>query len=178
MSRLDDVELSERKGETMSLTFIWAMAKNGVIGRDNALPWRLPADLKYFKAQTMGKKMVMGRKTWESMGSKPLPGRESIVLTTDTAYIAEGAKVLHHIEEVLDLAKTEELMVIGGAGLFEHLIPYANKLLVTLIHEDVAGDVVFPEIDWNQYRLVQEIAGVRDEKNNYDYTYLTYQRIS
>jgi dihydrofolate reductase len=162
----------------MSLTLIWAMSQNGVIGRDNALPWRLPADLKYFKAQTMGKKMVMGRKTWESMGSKPLPGRESLVLTNDNSYVAEGATILHQIDQVLALAKTEEIMVIGGAGVFQHLIPYADVLLVTLIKEEVAGDVVFPEIDWNQYKLVQEIAGVRDEKNNYDYSFLTYHRLS
>lgn len=153
------------------------MSQNGVIGRDNALPWRLPADLKYFKEQTMGKKMVMGRKTWESMGSKPLPGRESIVLTNDTSYVAEGATVLHDVEEVVALAKNEEVMVIGGAGLFKNMISYGDKLLVTVIHEDIAGDVVFPEINWNQYQLVQEIAGIRDEKNKYDYSFLTYQRV-
>lgn len=153
------------------------MSQNGVIGRDNALPWRLPADLKYFKEQTMGKKMVMGRKTWESMGSKPLPGRESIVLTNDTSYVAEGATVLHDVEEVVALAKNEEVMVIGGAGLFKNMISYGDKLLVTVIHEDIAGDVVFPEINWNQYQLVQEIAGIRDEKNKYDYSFLTYKRV-
>ncbi|CAM4379456.1 MAG: dihydrofolate reductase [Paenibacillus macerans] len=161
----------------MSITLIWAMAQNGVIGRNNQLPWRLPADLKFFKAQTMGKTMIMGRKTWESMGSKPLPGRHSVVLTQDTSYRAEGADVVHTLEEALRYEKEgEELMVIGGAGVFRFFLPVADKLLVTRIDEDIEGDVFFPSLNWEDFDLVHEEQGIRDDKNPYDYRFLTYER--
>lgn len=161
----------------MSITLIWAMAQNGVIGRNNRLPWRLPADLKFFKAQTMGKTMIMGRKTWESMGSKPLPGRHSVVLTQDTSYRAEGADVVHTLEEALRYEKEgEELMVIGGAGVFRFFLPVADKLLVTRIDEDIEGDVFFPSLNWEDFDLVHEEQGIRDDKNPYDYRFLTYER--
>lgn len=160
----------------MGITLIWAMSKNGAIGRDNQLPWRLPADLKFFKEQTTGKTMAMGRKTWESMGSKPLPNRRSVVLTADHAYRAEGAEIVHSVEEALEFAEGEELMVIGGAGVFSHFLPYADKLLVTKIDEDVEGDVFFPHFEWSEFRLVQEKEGIRDEKNPYRYRFLTYER--
>ncbi|MEC0140529.1 dihydrofolate reductase [Paenibacillus macerans] len=161
----------------MSITLIWAMAQNGVIGRNNQLPWRLPADLKFFKAQTMGKTMIMGRKTWESMGSKPLPGRHSVVLTQDTSYRAEGADVVHTLEEALRYEKEgEELMVIGGAGVFRFFLPVADKLLVTRIDEDIEGDVFFPFLNWEDFDLVHEEQGIRDDKNPYDYRFLTYER--
>ncbi|RRJ65899.1 dihydrofolate reductase [Paenibacillus oralis] len=161
----------------MSITLIWAMAQNGVIGRNNQLPWRLPADLKFFKAQTMGKTMVMGRKTWESMGSKPLPGRHSVVLTQDMSYRAEGADVVHTVEEALGYEKEgEELMVIGGAGVFRLFFPIADKLFVTRINEDIEGDVLFPSLNWEDFDLVHEQQGIRDDKNPYDYRFLTYER--
>ncbi|MED4953346.1 dihydrofolate reductase [Paenibacillus macerans] len=161
----------------MSITLIWAMAQNGVIGRNNQLPWRLPADLKFFKAQTMGKTMIMGRKTWESMGSKPLPGRHSVVLTQDKSYRAEGADVVHTLEEALRYEKEgEELMVIGGAGVFRLFLPNADKLLVTRIDEDIEGDVFFPSLNWEDFDLVHEEQGIRDDKNPYDYRFLTYER--
>ncbi|KFN08789.1 MULTISPECIES: dihydrofolate reductase [Paenibacillus] len=161
----------------MSITLIWAMAQNGVIGRNNQLPWRLPADLKFFKAQTMGKTMIMGRKTWESMGSKPLPGRHSVVLTQDTSYRAEGADIVHTLEEALRYEKEgEELMVIGGAGVFRFFLPVADKLLVTRIDEDIEGDVFFPSLNWEDFDLVHEEQGIRDDKNPYDYRFLTYER--
>ncbi|MEC0330661.1 dihydrofolate reductase [Paenibacillus sp. FSL R5-0527] len=161
----------------MSITLIWAMAQNGVIGRNNQLPWRLPADLKFFKAQTMGKTMIMGRKTWESMGSKPLPGRHSVVLTQDTSYRAEGADVVHTLEEALRYEKGgEELMVIGGAGVFRLFFPIADKLLVTRIDQDIEGDVFFPALNWEDFDLVHEQQGIRDDKNPYDYRFLTYER--
>ncbi|MGZ7441605.1 dihydrofolate reductase [Paenibacillus sp. TH7-28] len=161
----------------MSITLIWAMAQNGVIGRNNQLPWRLPADLSFFKAQTMGKTMVMGRKTWESMGSKPLPGRHSVVLTQDLSYRAEGADIVHTIEEALRHEKEgEELMVIGGAGVFRRFFPIADKLLVTRIDQDIEGDVFFPSLNWEDFDLVHEQQGIRDDKNPYDYRFLTYER--
>lgn len=160
----------------MGITLIWAMSKNGVIGKDNQLPWRLPADLKFFKEQTTGKTMIMGRKTWESLGCKPLPNRRSVVVTTDHRYEAEGAEVVHSVEEALKYGEEGELMVIGGAVLFEHFLPLADRLLVTLIDEDFEGDVYFPEFNWSEFELVSETPGVRDEKNPFDYRSLTYER--
>lgn len=160
----------------MGITLIWAMSSNGAIGLNNQLPWRLPADLKFFKSQTIGKTMLMGRKTWESMGSKPLPGRHSVVLTGDTSYVAEGAEVVHSIEEARKVAVDEELMVIGGAGVFKHFLPLADRLLVTRIDEDIQGDVFFPHFDWNEFELVHEEQGTKDEKNPFNYRFLTYTR--
>ncbi|MEF2967238.1 dihydrofolate reductase [Paenibacillus sp. M1] len=160
----------------MGITLIWAMARGGVIGKDNKLPWRLPADLKFFKEQTTGKTMLMGRKTWESMGSRPLPNRRSVVLTADHAYAAEGAEIVHSVEEGLKYAEQGELMVIGGSGVFRHFLPFADRLLVTRIDEDIEGDVFFPHFDWSEFELVTEKQGIRDEKNPYDYRFLTYNR--
>lgn len=160
----------------MSITLIWAMAKEGVVGRDNSLPWRLPADMAFFKAQTTGKTVLMGRKTWESMNARPLPNRVNVVLTRDKAFKAEGAKVLHSFEEARKLGEREELMVIGGAEIFAYFLPYADKLLVTVIDEVIEGDVRMPEIDWSRFELTSERPGVRDEKNPYDYRFLTYER--
>lgn len=162
----------------MGITLIWAMARGGVIGKDNKLPWRLPADLAFFKAQTLGKTMLMGRKTWESIGSKPLPGRCNVVLTMDEHYEAVGAETVHSIDDALRLQQgDEELMVIGGAGIFKHFLSYADKLLVTFIDEDVEGDVTFPELDWSQFKVTDEVQGVRDEKNPYDFRFVTYERV-
>ncbi|WP_188538388.1 dihydrofolate reductase [Paenibacillus segetis] len=160
----------------MGVSLIWAMAKNGAIGRNNQLPWRLPADLKFFKEQTTGKTMIMGRKTWESMGSKPLPNRRSVVLTGDRAYQAEGADIVYSVDEAMEYAKDGELMIIGGAGVFQHFIPLADTLYVTRIDEDIEGDVFFPHFDWNDFELTWETQGIRDEKNPYDYRFLIYKR--
>ncbi|MNO48376.1 Dihydrofolate reductase [compost metagenome] len=160
----------------MGITLIWAMSRNGVIGVNNQLPWRIPADLKFFKEQTTGKTMIMGRKTWESLGCRPLPNRRSVVLTGDYAYEAEGADIVHTVEEALEYAKTEELMIIGGGAVFQLFLEYADTLLVTLIDQEFEGDVFFPKIDWTEFNLVSEIQGIRDDKNPYDYRFLTYKR--
>lgn len=161
----------------MGITLIWAMARNGVIGVNNQLPWRLPADLKFFKEQTTGKTMIMGRKTWESLGCRPLPNRRSVVLTGDYSYQAEGADVIHTTEEALKYAEDGELMIIGGGGVFQHFLDFADVLLVTLIDEDFEGDVIFPNFDKSKFTLVNETQGIRDEKNPYDYTFLRYERL-
>ncbi|MNP40672.1 Dihydrofolate reductase [compost metagenome] len=160
----------------MGITLIWAMAQNRTIGRNNQLPWRLPADLKFFKEHTTGKSILMGRKTWESMGSKPLPNRHSVVLTGDAGYEASGADVVHSVEEALRYAENSELMVIGGAGVFQHFLPLADRLLMTCIDENIEGDVFFPHFDLEQFEIVHEQKGIRDEKNPYDYRFLTYNR--
>ncbi|MNZ60990.1 Dihydrofolate reductase [compost metagenome] len=160
----------------MGITLIWAMSRNGVIGVNNQLPWRIPADLKFFKEQTTGKTMIMGRKTWESLGCRPLPNRRSVVLTGDYAYEAEGADIVYTVEEALEYAKAGELMIIGGGAVFQLFIEYADTLLVTMIDHEFDGDVFFPKIDWTEFSLVSEIQGIRNEKNPYDYRFLTYKR--
>ena len=132
------------------ITFHLARADNGVIGRDGKLPWHLPADLRRFKAQTMGKPMVMGRKTFESFPS-PLPGRRHIVLTRDKGWSAEGAEVAHSPEEALALAG-DEVAVIGGAQVFALLLDRADRIELTEVHYDAEGDATVPAFgpDWHE----------------------------
>ncbi len=161
----------------MSISMIWAMGANGVIGKDNDMPWHLPRDFAYFKEQTLGKRMLMGRKTWESLGGKPLKGRKSIVITRDTSFLPEGAEVIHSLEEALaEGRKEDELMVIGGAEIYRMMLPHADKLIVTRIDEEFAGETKFPEVEWDEWEEVSEIQGIRDEQNPYDYRFYVYQR--
>ncbi|HET7657323.1 MAG TPA: type 3 dihydrofolate reductase [Bacillales bacterium] len=159
------------------ISFLFAMGSNRVIGKDNDLPWHLPADLAYFKKKTMGHPIIMGRKTYESIG-KPLPGRENIVVTRDKHFTAEGCTIVHSIEEASNVVKgNEESFVIGGANLFEAFYPYADRMYVTLIHESFEGDTYFREIDEREWKLVATEQHEKDEKNKYDYTFLVYDRI-
>ncbi len=125
------------------LFLVYARAANGVIGRDGALPWRLPADLRRFKAMTMGKPMIMGRKTFDSFPS-PLPGRRHIVLTRDTAWQAGGAEVAHSVEEALARAGGGDVAVIGGAEIYRLFLPLARRIELTEIHADYPGDTAMP----------------------------------
>ncbi|NUU62795.1 dihydrofolate reductase [Paenibacillus agri] len=161
----------------MSISMIWAMDIKGVIGKDNSMPWHLPRDFAFFKSETMGKTMLMGRKTWDSLGGKPLKGRTSIVLTRDHSFTAEGAEVVHTLEEALQAAKrTDELMVIGGAEIYRIVLPYADKLIVTRIEHDFAGDTFFPDVNWDEWKEVSSTPGIKDEKNPYDYRFVVYER--
>ncbi|MHA6529000.1 dihydrofolate reductase [Paenibacillus sp. BAC0078] len=161
----------------MSISMIWAMAANNVIGKDNDMPWHLPRDFAYFKAETLGKRMLMGRKTWESLGGKPLKGRTSVVLTRDNSFTPEGAIVVHSLEEaVAEGRKEDELMIIGGAEIYKLMLPFADKLLVTRIEEEIEGDTRFPEVDWSEWREISSTQGIRDEKNPYDYRFYVYER--
>ena len=155
------------------IQFIVAYDKNRVIGKNNDLPWKLPADLAYFKKVTMGSTVVMGRKTFESIG-KPLPGRKNIVITNQTGYKAEGCEVIHSIDELLHV--NSELFIIGGATIFEQALPYAQKLYITYIDEEFEGDTYFPEIDFDNWNLIAEEKGIKDEKNIYDYYFQVYER--
>lgn len=126
------------------LTLLVARARNGVIGSQGGLPWRLPEDLAFFKRTTMGHPIVMGRKTWESIG-RPLPGRRSIVVTRDPAYVADGAEVVHSLDEALERSiGTSEVFVIGGAQLYDAALPRADRLLLTEIDADFLGDTFLP----------------------------------
>lgn len=161
----------------MRIALVAAMAQNRVIGRDNRLPWRLSADLRHFKSLTMGKPVIMGRNTWESIG-KPLPGRSNIVVTRNRAYRAEGCQVVHSIEEALAAAAgCEEAMIMGGAELYRHTIERADRLYLTLVEATLEGDTLFPEIEPDQWRELQREHHWADKKNEYDYTFATLERI-
>ncbi|MDQ0194814.1 dihydrofolate reductase [Paenibacillus wynnii] len=161
----------------MSISLIWAMGSNGVIGKDNDMPWHLPRDFAFFKAETLGKRMLLGRKTWDSLGGKPLKDRTSLVMTRDTSFNPEGAEVVHTVEEALNEGrKTDELMVIGGSEIYRMMLPYADKLIVTRIDEDFEGDTYFPNVDWSLWKEVSNTKGIRDDKNPYDYHFLVYER--
>jgi dihydrofolate reductase len=157
---------------------ITAMARNGVIGQDNRLPWRLPADLQHFKSLTLGKPILMGRNTWESLPGI-LPGRRHIVVTRNQGYQAPGADVVHSVEEALAAAEGEpEIMIVGGSQFYAQMLPRADRLYLTLVDADVTGDVHFPEIDWQQWQEVDRQAHSADEKNAYDYTFVNLVRRS
>ncbi|MES2701810.1 MAG: dihydrofolate reductase [Bacteroidota bacterium] len=165
----------------MVLSFIVAVSENNAIGKDNALPWRLPEDLKFFKRTTMGKPIIMGRKTYDSLG-KPLPGRLNIVLTTQTGIaFPEGVSVYNNIDAAvarLQDESTEEGFIIGGGKVFEETLSLADRLYVTRVHAVVPdADVFFPEIDHTHWKLVWEEAHKADEKHQYDYTFQKYERI-
>ncbi|CAH8771290.1 dihydrofolate reductase [Paenibacillus dendritiformis] len=159
----------------MPITMIWAMDKRRLIGKDNGMPWRLPSDMAYFKAMTQGKTVVMGRKTYESLG-KALPNRRNIVLTRNPEWIAPDAEVMHHIESVLPLAADEEIMVMGGAQIYREFLPLADKLLVTRIDAEFEGDEYFPPYDEAAWELAEEAEGPVDEKNRYPHRFQTYVR--
>jgi dihydrofolate reductase len=148
------------------------MARNNVIGRDNGLPWRLPEDLKHFKTVTMGKPVLMGRKTYESIG-KPLPGRTNLVLTRDTDWEAQGVVVVHSIAEGL---QGDEVAGIGGAEIFQLLIPLAARIYLTRIEADIPGDTVFPPLDYSQWVETDSRRFAADERNAYDMTFVTLER--
>ncbi|EME68469.1 dihydrofolate reductase [Paramagnetospirillum caucaseum] len=139
-----------------SVSIIVAVAANGVIGKDNALPWHIPEDLKWFKENTLGKPVIMGRKTWESIG-RPLPKRPNIVVTRQAEWRAEGAHTAHSLDEALDLATrlapgAVELMVIGGNALFAEALPRAARLYLTEIARAYEGDTLFPALDRSLWR--------------------------
>ncbi len=139
----------------MRIALIAAMAENRVIGRENALPWRLSGDLQHFKSLTMGKPVIMGRNTYESIG-KPLPGRLNIVITGDTAYAAPGCRVAHSVEQALAAARDhDEVMIIGGARLYEQMLQRADRLYLTLVRAEVEGDTLFPRLEHGAWREVE-----------------------
>ena len=162
----------------MRISVIAALAENRVIGRENELPWRLSADLKHFKMLTMGKPIVMGRKTWESIG-KPLPGRSNIVITRDADYRADGCIVVNSIEQALQAAgDCEEVMVIGGAELYRQTLERAQRLYLTQVKAEVSGDTLFPLIDPKQWQEIERESHSGDECNEYDYDFVVLERVA
>ncbi|MBM7716408.1 dihydrofolate reductase [Bacillus thermophilus] len=159
------------------ISFLWAEDENGLIGKNNELPWRLPADLKYFKETTMGHPIVMGRKTFESIG-KPLPGRKSIILTRDKTFQAEDCLVFHSKDELLEWIEQydSEVFITGGSEIFRLFLDEVDRLYVTKIHCQFEGDTYFPDVNWDEWRLVSTKPGPKNEKNPYDYEFLIYER--
>jgi dihydrofolate reductase len=150
------------------LSLIVARASNGVIGKDNQLPWYLPADLKYFKAVTMGKPIVMGRKTFESIG-RPLPGRQNIVVTRNVNFISDGITVVHSVEAAIAAANAvEEVMLIGGSELYKLSLPLADRIYLTEIYQDFDGDAHFPALD-SQWQQVSRDDHVSDDGLAYSF---------
>ena len=161
----------------MKISIIVAMDANGVIGRDNELPWHLPADLQHFKKTTMGKPILMGRKTYESIG-RPLPGRSNIVITRDSRYQAAGCVVVNSIDAAMDAAgEQDEIMVIGGAEFYRQVLPRTQTIYLTRIHEAFEGDTVFPELKDADWREVERSDQEADEKNPHDYSFIRLDRI-
>ena len=164
----------------MPIALIAAVARNGIIGRDGRMPWRLPADLTRFKRITFGHTVLMGRRTWESLG-KPLVGRRNVVLTRDRSFSAPGCEIVHSIDTGRALAglpgPSSELFIIGGAAVYAAFMPFADRLLITHIDIDVDGDALFPRIDPARWRLVGESAGAVDAANPLPHRFAQYERI-
>ena len=162
----------------MKISMIAAMAHDRVIGKDNQMPWHLPADLAHFKRVTLGKTVLMGRKTFESIG-RPLPGRRNLVISRNPDYQAEGIEVVGSVEAALALlagSSVEELMVIGGGHLYAEMLPSADCLYLTRIDLAVEGDTRFPAFDDGQWQRVDCESHPADEKNPHPYSFETWQR--
>mgnify|MGYP003384510690 CR=1 FL=1 len=166
------------------LSMIVATADNNIIGKDNTMPWHLPADLAYFKKMTLGKPIIMGRKTYESIG-RPLPGRRNIVISRDESYVAEGIDTVTSVEHALALVDgsdgsqaVKEIMVIGGGAIYKHCLPNADRLYVTHIKAKVDGDTQFPNYDNASWQKTSSELRSSDEKNAYDLNFCVYERIT
>ncbi|MBS4209835.1 dihydrofolate reductase [Bacillus sp. FJAT-50079] len=159
------------------ISFLWAEDRNGLIGKNNDLPWRLPADLKYFKETTMGHPIVMGRKTYESIG-RPLPGRTNIILTRDQNYQTEGCLVFYSKEALSEWISTQntEVFITGGSEIFSLFLEEVDRLYVTKIDEVFEGTTYFPKLNWDEWTLDSNQKGPKDEKNPYDYEFQVYER--
>jgi dihydrofolate reductase len=158
------------------VSLVVAMARNGVIGRDNAMPWHLPDDLKHFKALTMGKPMLMGRKTFAAIG-KPLPGRTSIVLTRNAAWQGQGVIAVRSLDEAFAQAgDAPELCVVGGAEIYRLTLPIAQRIHLTRIHANIEGDTLFPLLDTSQWRETERVEHAADERHAHAMTFSTLER--
>lgn len=164
----------------MRISLIAAMDNHRLIGKDNALPWRLPADMQHFKALTMGKPIIMGRKTFESIG-RPLPGRTNIVVTRDAGYTPAGVLIAHNLNDALDAAQDAagdagEAMVAGGANVYFQFLPRTDRMYLTIVHGQFKGDAWFPAYDRRDWGVIHEEHHPADEKNTSAYSFITLQR--
>lgn len=161
----------------MVLKAIVAHAENRVIGRDNDLIWHLPDDLKHFKNHTAGRTIIMGRKTWDSLGGRPLPKRRHIVITRSKDFAAEGAEVVHSLEDAISLAKDEEVVwIVGGAQIYELALPKLDVLEITEVHAEFDGDAFFPSFNTADFELTSSVHHPKDDKHEYSFTFKTWSR--
>lgn len=162
------------------IALIAAMAANRVIGDGNKMPWHLPADLRHFKKATLGKPVIMGRKTFESIGSKPLPMRVNIVVTRDPNFRASGVVIAHDLQQALQLAEphaAEEIMIMGGASIYEQALPIADRLYLTFIQLNVPGDAHFPDLRQYRWQELSSESHTPDPENPYNYSFVIYERV-
>ncbi len=162
----------------MRLSLIAAISENRVIARDGEIPWRIPADMKHFKATTMGKPIIMGRKTFDVLG-KPLPGRFNIVMSSDRSFEAQGAEVVLDFRTALERAgrfESDEIMVIGGGEIYELALPFADRIYLTEVHAKVEGDTYFPHLPTNDWREVSRDFLKKRDKATYDCSFLILER--
>ena len=162
----------------MHVSAIVAMSENRVIGKQNQLPWHLPADLQHFKKVTMGKPILMGRKTYQSIG-RPLPGRCNVIITHDTAFKAPGCIVANSIDTALaSVAYSDEVFVIGGALLYQHMLPHIQRIYLTIIHHEFAGDAYFPMLNPTEWHETARDDHLSDDKNPYAFSFIVLERKS
>ena len=167
----------------MTISIIVAVSENNVIGRNNNLPWHLPADMKFFKEKTTGHCIITGRKNYESIPEKfrPLPNRTNIVITRQENYSAPGAIVVSSIEQAIEKAKQTgdtEIFIIGGADIYKQSLHFVDKIYFTKIYHEFKGDVFFPEINASEWKETGKIKGIIDEKNKYDYDFIVFEKIA
>ncbi len=161
----------------MIISMIAAMGKNRELGLNNELLWKLPADMKFFRETTMGKPIIVGRKTYESFGGKPLPGRKNIVITTASDYQSEGATIVHSIEDAIaEASDAEEIMIIGGASFYQQMLPKSDRLYLTYVNGEFKADSWFPEFDSTEWIEKSHKDCKADEKNSYDYSFVILER--
>ncbi len=161
----------------MRVVIIAALSENGVIGRGNALPWHLPADLKRFKRLTSGHTVIMGRKTFESIGLRPLPDRLNIVLSRDTGLSTHGVLVVPTLDDALAHARGNPVVfVLGGGRVFEAALPFTDRMELTRVHTKVPGDAFFPKVDFSEWQQVNVEDHPADERHAYPFSFLTYDR--
>jgi dihydrofolate reductase len=162
----------------MTISCIAAMSENGVIGRDNGIPWRLPSDLAHFKRTTIDHTIVMGRKTWESIGSKPLPRRRHVVITRREGYaVPPGVEVVASWEQAMERVRDDgEVFVVGGESVYANALPVAARVYLTVVHAEIEGDVRFPDRELADFRLVSEERHEADDANPYAHTFRVYER--
>lgn len=162
----------------MRVSLIVAWADDQVIGRDNALPWHLPADLRQFKERTMGHHLIVGRKTWQSIG-RPLPGRSMIVLSNQARDLPDQVSRSGSLEEAIEIAHAagdEEVFIAGGASIYAQALPLADRIYLTRIAAAIPGDTHFPDVNWSRWRRVESVAHDPDEKNPYPYRFEVWDR--
>jgi len=160
----------------MNISLIWGMDRNRLIGSQDALPWHLPADMKWFRQHTLGKPVLMGRKTYDSIG-KPLPQRLNLILTRQADLHINGCTVVDNLETALEAAKSyDELMVMGGAEIYRMFLPHAKRLYITHIDQSFSGDTWFPECDLSTWHLLHQESHQADEKNTYPYRFEIWER--